>query len=196
MYIIRAPFNSCRKYHHAYLKFAQLLNFSCVQPINLYFVLITLRMLMHFRSLPTWVLSLHAVIVISFFLATFQISLSYQIQNMISLALMQEEVPNCNLFNRAQKSIYSIMENDSMPRFLQSKMSKAVIKQSRRSTFCSSILKRSRHGDKTTINDSTPLYKRSFSTRISRNTNNKSSIPGKGLFSRLRRASFCLPRKS
>ena len=59
--------------------------------------------------------------------------MSYATQNTISLALSQEEVPDRNIFHRAQKSIYSIMENDSMPRFLQSDMSKVVIKEPRQS---------------------------------------------------------------
>ena len=52
---------------------------------------------------------------------------------------MQEDAPQRNIFHQAQKDIYLIMENDSMQRFLQSDMSKVVIKHFRRSTLFSRI---------------------------------------------------------
>lgn len=71
---------------------------------------------------------------IKFFHFILQVSVSYEVQNMISLQLMQEEVPSVHLFNKAQKHIYAMMEGDSMPRFLQQseKVTKCVLRQSRR----------------------------------------------------------------
>merc|ERR1712183_973147 len=54
---------------------------------------------------------------------------------------MQDDVPSRTIFVRAQKSIYLLMENDSLPRFLLTAAGEAVIKQlKRKQNFCSSFL--------------------------------------------------------
>lgn len=68
-----------------------------------------------------------------------QVNVSYVTLRKISNALMNEDTPSSNLFHHAQKSMYLIMENDSMPRFLQTKFSKVVIKETRRAHLHSRI---------------------------------------------------------